>query len=331
MRKKTLNTLLLILLSFIIKVNAGERKIIAYVTSWSNVKPDPFLMPHINYAFGHVSKNFNSVRIDNETRLKEIVSLKKINPKLKVLLSIGGWGSGNFSEMAANPTLRLSFARDCASKVKEFGLDGIDIDWEYPTSKEAGISSSLDDTGNFTLLMKDIRNAIGKKKLLTLATAAEPKYINLKSINPFINFVNIMTYDMASPPFHHAGLYKSNFTQNLSVEESIIKHFNAGIPYHKLVMGIPFYGRGTKEVGDFIDYRNIVNLKDYKRKWDNTSKAPYLVDTDNKFVCTYEDKESIKLKCDLIKKMGLLGGMYWDYAGDTDNQDLAKAVYNSLL
>ncbi|EKC62552.1 protein containing Glycoside hydrolase, family 18, catalytic domain protein, partial [human gut metagenome] len=78
--------------------------------------------------------------------------------------------------------------------------DGIDIDWEYPTSNAAGISSSPDDTKNFTLLMRDIRKAIGPKKLLTLATVASGEYIDFQAILPYIDFVNIMSYDMGNAP-----------------------------------------------------------------------------------------------------------------------------------
>lgn len=107
----------------------SSKVIVAYVTSWSNIVPEPQYMTHINYAFGHVNESFDGVRIDNEERLKQIVDLKKQNPELKVLLSVGGWGSGRFSEMAANDEYRRAFAKDCDRVVKEFDLDGIDIDW----------------------------------------------------------------------------------------------------------------------------------------------------------------------------------------------------------
>lgn len=108
--------------------------VIAYVTDNDRaVMPDPTVMTHINYAFGHVNKTFDGVRISNPERLHKISALKSQNPNLKVMLSIGGWGSGRFSEMAADPKLRKSFAKDCARVMKEFNLDGIDIDWEYPS------------------------------------------------------------------------------------------------------------------------------------------------------------------------------------------------------
>lgn len=86
--------------------------IVAYVVSGSEVMPDPQLMTHINYAFGHVSKTFDGVDIDNGGRLRKIVELKRVKPSLKVVLSVGGWTSGRFSEMAADASLRRAFAKD---------------------------------------------------------------------------------------------------------------------------------------------------------------------------------------------------------------------------
>jgi len=131
----------------------AEKVVVAYVTSWTQTVPDPAVMTHINYAFGHVTETFDGVRIDNPSRLRQIVALKRQQPALRVVLSVGGWGSGRFSEMASTAERRHAFARDCRRVVDEFGLDGIDIDWEYPTQSSAGISSSPDDTRHFSLLM----------------------------------------------------------------------------------------------------------------------------------------------------------------------------------
>ena len=162
--------------------------------------PDPAAVTHINYAFGHVNDTHDGVRIDNEERLRSIVALKKVNPSLKVLLSVGGWGSGGFSEMAANKDWRWCFAAHCRFLVEAFGLDGIDIDWEYPTSSAAGISASTGDTANFTLLMRDLRKALGKKYLLTIATVCDARYIDFRAVMPYLDFVNIMAYDMGRRP-----------------------------------------------------------------------------------------------------------------------------------
>ena len=310
---------------------SDKKIIVAYVTSWSRIMPDPAYMTHINYAFGHVNNTFDGIRIDNEERLKSLVNLKKDHPSLKIILSIGGWGSGRFSEMAANEEYRKSFAKDCKRVIDEFGLDGVDLDWEYPTSNMAGISASPDDTKNFTLLMRDIRAEISKSKLLTLATAANAKYIDFKGIDPYIDFVNIMTYDMGTPPYHHAGLYRSSkYTRGQSVAEAVEAHVDAGMPINKLVLGMPFYGRGGKDLKGFTNYKNLSTLTDHNREWDDEAKAPYLTNKDGEFVCTYDDPRSIALKCQFIIDKGMLGAMYWDYDGDDNDGTLRKAVYNGV-
>lgn len=312
-------------------VDCGHKKIIvAYVTSWSEIMPDPAYMTHINYAFGHVNDSFDGVRIDHEERLKAIVSLKQNHPELAVLLSIGGWGSGRFSEMAADEQNRKRFAADCQRVVKEFQLDGIDIDWEYPTSSAAQISSSPEDTGNFTLLMQDIREAIGTNKLLTLASAANADFINFRAIDPYMDFINIMAYDMSTPPTHHSALYRSERAGRTTSDEAVEAHLAAGVPLHKLVLGMPFYGRGGKSLPGFMDYKKIRELEGYTSHWDEAAQVPYLTDSEGDLVCTYDDPRSLAIKCHYILERGLLGGMYWDYNGDNANGDLRRTVYETL-
>jgi len=312
------------------KVKSSKSVVVAYVTSWTKVMPDPAYITHLNYAFGHVNNTFDGIRVDNESRLRSLVDLKKKYPSLKIMLSVGGWGSGRFSEMAATDENRKKFAEDCQRVVKEFNLDGIDIDWEYPTSNAAKISSSPDDTKNYTIMMQEIRNKIGKSKLLTLASVADAKYIDFKAIDPIVDFVNIMTYDMGNPPFHHAGLYRSKYTSGISVDEAVTAHLNAGMPLNKLVLGIPFYGHGRNGIAGFIDYREIVNLTGYKKQWDEEAQVPYLENDKAEFVCTYETPESIAIKCDYLLKRGMLGAMYWEYGGDTDDGILRMAVFSGV-
>ena len=316
----------------VVAASRDSKVVVAYVTSWSEVMPDPQYMTHINYAFGHVNESFNGVKIDNEERLRQIVDLRKQKPELKVLLSIGGWGSGRFSEMAANDEYRRAFAADCDRVVKEFALDGIDIDWEYPTSSMANISSSPDDTENFTLLMQDIRAAIGNEKELTLATVASARYIDFKAILPSVDFVNIMAYDMASAPKHHSALYPSGHSGDITSDGAVTAHLKAGVPPSKLVMGMPFYGRGGDGYPSFQDYNKVGNMDtQYTEKWDEVAQVPYLADKNDTLVFGFENPRSLAIKCQYILDKDLLGGMYWDYSGDNEQGDLRRTVAENLL
>ena len=314
-----------------VTVSQSDRVVVAYVTSWSRVIPDPSTMTHINYAFGHVNDTFDGVRIDNPKRLKVMVNLKKNNPELKVMLSVGGWGSGRFSEMAAEEANRRSFADDCLRVVEEFGLDGIDIDWEYPTSSLAKISSSPDDTENFTELMKELRRALGNDRLLTLASAASAEYIDFKAIEPYVDFVNIMAYDMANAPKHHSALYESEISGDMTSDKAVKAHLAAGVPAEKLVLGMPFYGRGGLKISSFNDYKDLHHHTGVVEKWDDKAMVPYLVDEDGVLQLGYDNPRSLKIKCEYVKENGLKGAMYWDYDGDNEAGDLRNTVAECIL
>lgn len=322
--------LTLIFLSVISSLSA--KRIVGYVTSWSDIMPDPATMTNINYAFGHVRDSFDGVRIDNPSRLKDIVALKRKNKNLEVQLSVGGWGSGNFSEMAADSLKRKAFAADCRRIVDEYGLDGIDIDWEYPGSDAAGISSSSDDKGNYTLLMRDLRQALGDDKLLTLASPATVGFYDFKPIMPYVDFVNIMAYDLNRPPYHHSALFRSELSGDMTADEGVRAHISSGIPPEKIILGVPFYGHGKKGVlPDFIDYRNISENDGMRIVYDEVACMPYMVDPEGEMVICFDNPESLKRKCRYVNENGLGGVMYWDYAGDNDKGDLRKVLKKEIM
>ena len=305
--------------------NDKEMIVGAYLMGVRNELPDVNLVTHINYAFGHVNETFDGVLLPEGKGLSQVVGLKKDKPSLKVLLSIGGWGSGRFSEMASDPLKRKSFARDCARIVKESGLDGIDIDWEYPGSGLAGISSSPDDRTNFTLLMRDLRASLGKRSLLTIASVCNADYIDFKAVLPYLDYVNVMSYDMGTQHTHHAALYRSGYAGYCTADEAVRKHIDAGVPRQKIVMGMPFYGRGVE---GYVPYREGESSD--VEFWDDTAKVPMILDSLGNMLFGYENARSIAEKCRYIVSGGLRGGMYWEYNDDNASHDLARAVYEGL-
>ena len=330
--------LLMLALMYLPVATCGKKKepqemiVVAYVTSWTHEVPDPWVMTHINYAFGHVNNTFNGVRIDNPERLRMIVGLKKQNPSLKVMLSVGGWGSGRFSEMAATTENRISFARDCKRIVEEFRLDGIDIDWEYPTQGGAGISSSPDDTKNFTLLMQTLRKTLSQKMLLTAATVSSAQYIDFKFCVQYMDFVNVMAYDMADPNHHHATLYPSSISGYCTSSQAVENHLKAGVPKEKLVMGIPFYGKGKRDDEGLRQFnRTGILPTGYEERWDEQGQVPYRVNDKGEFVWGYENTRSLVAKCQYILDNNLRGGMYWDYASDNPQGDESRTLCLSLM
>lgn len=310
-----------------------QKIVVAYVCSWTDLRlPDPSLMTHINYAFGHVNKTFDGCDVQNPEFLKRVVGLKRQKPSLKIQLSVGGWTSGNFSEMAADAKCRMAFARDCGRIVKEYGLDGIDIDWEYPTSSEAGISSSPDDTRNFTLLMRDLRKVLGKDKLLTCATIADGKYVDFPTCVKYMDFVNIMAYDVADPPRHHTTLFRSPLSGRITVSEAVEAHIRNGVSKEKLCLGMPLYGRGDHGNAILDKYMKTGYTAGlYQEHWDAVGQVPYLTDWSGQLVWGAENPRSIAAKCQYIIDRGLLGGMYWETTEDNAQLDLMRTIHLSLM
>ena len=306
--------------------------IVGYAYRTSGALPNPNLVTHINFAFGKIDEsNYEKVSLSKEkaARLKKIVDLKNDNPNLKVLLSIGGDGAGGFSEMAASAQHRKGFCQSCLDLVDNYKLDGIDIDWEFPTQTAHGrITGTPADIQNFTLLIQELREALGNDKLLTVATEASAKYMDFKSIIQYLDFVNIMSYCMGCPPKNHNSALYPYSGDRMNCESSVAKHFEAGVPYDKMVLGTAFFG----EEADWneIDFRNI----DYSGRnvcWDSKAMVPYLTDASGTMVLSYDNELSIGLKADFVKEKGLLGAMYWSLEADDDNWTLSKAIASRLI
>lgn len=308
--------------------------IVGYATYWDDVMPNPTLLTHINYSFAKIKDDFESLDIRTPSRLEKIAALKQTNPHLKVLLAIGGWGAGNFSEMAADANHRKKFCENCLAAINQYGLDGIDLDWEYPTRSDAGISSSPDDTKNFTLLLADLRATLGENLLISMASPANAKYVDFKQAIKYLDHVNIMSYDMGNPPNrHNSGLYASDKAVD-NGDKAARLHFQAGVPYNKMTLGMPFYGHGNKT--DFpkdVSFNELssLNTQGYTEMWDDRAMVPYLVDASGTMVLSYENEKSIGLKADYVKTKLMKGAMYWNIEKDDSDWTLSKVIANSLL
>ena len=328
------------------------RVAIAYVTYYGKAIPDPMLMTHINYAFAElyvkdgVYKGFKLQ--GNEDRFRQVVALKKKNPNLKISLSFShtvtnddNSQGGGFSALAKSDEYRKAFAKDCRDFCSKWGIDGIDIDWEFPGLSWSGHACDPSvDVENHVLLMKQLRETLGTRYMLTYAgyvknvieTDEGRKYIDIAAVDPYVDFVNVMTYDMDSAPSHQSALRdKSAY---VDCERAIKAYTDAGVAASKLVLGIPFYGRISfdKSPGA-IDYNKIIQLdkNDYKiDNWDSDANVPY-VTYKGTYYCGYDNEKSIAIKGDWIRSLGMKGMMYWDYNADDNQHTLCKAVWQAVM
>ncbi|TNV22055.1 glycoside hydrolase family 18 protein [Buttiauxella sp. B2] len=237
-------------------------------------KLDVRQITHLNYSFGLI---YNDEKDETNTALKDasklhqiwlspkvisdlekIPALRKQNPQLKVLLSVGGWGARGFSGAAATPENRAVFIRSVQDVIARYGLDGIDLDWEYPVNGAWGLVASMpEDRANFTALLNELRAALGKQKLLTIAVAANVKgpseWVDMKAIAPTLDYINLMAYDMAyGTQYFNSNLYDSKTwptvakADKYSADYVVNNYIAAGMKPAQLNLGIGFYGRVPK-------------------------------------------------------------------------------------
>lgn len=308
-------------------------------------------LTHINYAFVDVKNNrawLHNLATDS-TNFRKLNQLKLRNPDLKILISIGGWAwSENFSDAVLSDTSRVAFAASAVDIVREYELDGIDIDWEYPGMKGEDNVFRLEDRENFTLMFKALREQLNTLKQQTgkdyFVTTALPGFnaifthTDMAQAHQYLDYINVMSYDhFTGGPLagHHTNLYASGKVDNEQSGDHAVKLYKeAGVPADKLVLGIAFYGRAWQLQNDDpkTHPRSIVKvergggytfIKDslltnpaYKRHWDRKAKAPYLYNADLKRFVSYDDEQSVKAKCRYVKKKGLAGVMFWEYFSD---------------
>ncbi|MBR5135766.1 MAG: hypothetical protein IKU92_01835, partial [Rikenellaceae bacterium] len=328
------------------------RVVIAYVTWYGKTIPDPTLMTNINYAFAELyvkNGEYKGFKVQgNEERFRQVVALKKKNPNLKISLSFShtvensdNAQGGGFSAMAKSDTYRKAFAQDCLDFCKKWGIDGIDIDWEFPGLSWSGHACDpAVDVENHVLLMKQLRETLGNKYMLTYAgyvkdvteTTGGRRFIDIAAVDPYVDFVNVMTYDMDEAPNHQSALRAKSAYYDC--ERAIKTYTDAGVVPSKLVLGIPFYGRHSFDSNpSAIDYNKIILLdrNDYKiDNWDSNASVPY-VTYKGAYYCGYDNAKSIAIKGDWLRSLGMKGMMYWDYNGDDSQHTLSKAVWQATM
>ena len=335
----------------------GERRaVVAYLFQGdAPIAPgaiDATRLTHINYAFanlrdGEVVEGFAR----DAENFRALAELRQRHPHLRVLVAVGGWTwSGGFSDAALTDASRQRFVRSAMAFLDRHDLDGVDIDWEYPGLRGNDNTNRPEDRENFTRVMADLRQALDDRKtirgrVLTFAAGAFPAFIEhtqLDKVQRSIDFVNLMTYDFRVASVdpvagHHANLFDHPADEKHRSGDRAVREFvAAGVPSRKIVLGVPFYGRGWTDVraesnGLYQPGKALVEPKGlsygrlstevvgrdgFVRHWDETARQPYLWNAEQRTFIAYDDPESVRLKARYITQHELRGAMFWHYGSD---------------
>lgn len=331
---------------------------------------------HVFYAFARIEDGRCVVAPDAAAHFKALAELKRRHPKLRTLISIGGWEAGGFSDAALTAESRERFVSSCMAMFFDThrgSFDGVDIDWEFPVyggPKE--ITARPEDRRNMTLLAQEFRVQLdkrgaqdGKTFLLTAALPAgrmqsdgpyDPaRSFDLAALGRTLDFINLMTYDMGTA-FSTVSTFNAPLREvpqdplpdelrRYNNVEGAVEFYRAhGVSADKLVLGVPFYGRGFRvkdadndglyrpytepyAAGDWREIRaKLLDNPKWKRHWHPVAQTPYLFNADERVFVSYEDPESIGLRSQLAKEHGLRGVFMWELTGDDEQHSLLKAM-----
>ncbi|MFA7507592.1 MAG: glycosyl hydrolase family 18 protein, partial [Bacilli bacterium] len=311
---------------------------------YANVTDDYFeILDIINCAFIKAS---SSGTLSGTTYLNNVS--RYIIPKAKqngvwVVMSIAPESS--WSTIAASPTLVNTFANNIVNMINQYGFDGVDIDWETPTSGESE---------SFVALAKTINEKVKANNSNHLVTAAvgggmwQPPRYNLRDSVNYLDFINMMTYGMVSNNgYYQNALYPSSSFANsensvgktlvsCSIEESVAIYSTFDIPYEKIIVGAAFYGMKQTRTYDSANttwsgwvsagsvyYHSIVSNyytdSNYTEYFDDVANVPYILKNDGTEFISYDNPRSIKAKCSYILNKKLGGMMFWESGTDTTN------------
>jgi len=344
-------------------------RMIAYATGRTDARRiGAHKLTHINYAFAHVSPEGEAFLPDPEAPafLARLQALKSRNPRLKILVSVGGWGADHFSDAALTPESRQRFATSAAQLLDRHALDGIDLDWEYPGQPGPGIKHRPEDKQNFTLWLQAIREHLdalsdrhgrsGEDRYLVTIASASGEYFRhteMDRLHVHLDWINIMTYDLFGPwstvTGHHTGLFAPEGASAdwPCADAAVRQHLEAGIPPEKLVLGAAFYGRswaGVLPEGSGIGQpyeryagehpwstiaREFLDAGGFRRQWDAAAQAASLWNPETRTLISCDDPESLRAKADYVRSRGLGGIMWWEHSHDPD-ETLVDALHAVL-
>lgn len=306
---------------------------------------DAMNIDQLNYSFALVKDG--EVSGDHWSSIEEYRAYMARHPHILPVVSVGGWGAGGFSEAAATAEGRAKFADSAIALMERYGFLGVDIDWEYPCSDEAGIAASPEDKHNFTLLLKALRERLdrltqkdGKKRLLAAAVGASPELvenIECEAVGEVIDQLNLMTYDIQTRYVmsHATALHISDQRYPKCADTAVRVYSEAGIPKEKMMVGCAFYARlfkakdsawglfGEAETAgyDTKAYKALKAEQGWTEYYDDTACASYA--RNGAWFASYDTPRSIRAKGAYIRAHGLQGIMCWEYGSDAQGELLA--------
>lgn len=289
---------------------------------------DPFLFTHIIFAYAKVDNyNLSMYKGEDVKPYRQLVALKEINPKLKILLSVQ---EGLFELLTGPKDTLAAFYRQAIFFLREYEFDGLELSCNNPKFVEKKWITAFVH-GFHEILMKEVKYVIKDKLLLSIAlpsTRTQLIAYDLLNIKGVIDFATAITYDLNISPHktsHHSPLHPAPGDNKFFSVSGLIEYFvDHGFPASKLVWGLPTYGHSFRlcsvnqhgikaksedvgEAGPVLRQKGLFTYEEIgktlrngaTRVFDDKCHVPYLFQ--GKLWISYEDTESAKGKAVYFK------------------------------
>lgn len=290
----------------------GVKRVVGYLPDWSYTyykNMDFSAITHINIAFCNPDTDGNLSCMIPDSELHALVKKAHEN-NVYVLASMGGaGGSDNYPALIANSQKINEFNKKIMSYCSKYNLDGIDLDIE------GEVESVFWDTYEEWCL--SLRALCDENNLIMTTATAKwiSSYVSSKAFECF-DFLNIMAYDNDADPNSHS-------TYEHAVESLSFFNIQRGISKDRLLLGVPFYGRGYNSDGT-LSWTSYVAFKDII----SADSTYYTKDVYNKIA--YNGAETIAKKCMLSSSYG--GIMIWEVSQDApDEYSLLQVIKLQVL
>lgn len=305
------------------------RKVVAYLPACAvpSYTPRWEKITHLCLAFGFVQADGN---VDVTEVLKHRGVVEEAHRHgVKVLLSVGGGGSRNFSPAILDEQCREKLVGQLTALTADLGLDGIDIDYEeWEGGPQGAGTSDLEKRVALEALYRELRAALGPDKLIAAAVGAlwdtggfGTYNCYNETMHCYLDFVSLMIYDATGPwPSSHIGQHSGWMFFEKAIEHWLV---NRKLPREKLVAGVPFYGYRFVEGGDIKDTQSMT----YKQILETyPDEEAHLKDSIG--LLYYNGIPTIRRKVEYVKQHRLGGIMLWEITQDTDKE--SKSLLNVI-
>ncbi|KAM5345867.1 hypothetical protein ACJ41O_011728 [Fusarium nematophilum] len=352
------------------------RRVVGYIEGWASTRScDKFtpsdipdgIYTHINFAFASIDpKTFQIVPASsNDPGLyRELTRKKKVDPKLKVFIAIGGWAFNDpgptvttFSDIARSDANQRTFIKSLISFMATYDFDGVDIDWEYPAAEDRqGRDEDFDNLPKFLGNIKSALRQSGERNGLSIAIPASYWYLqhfDLENISKYVDHFNVMTYDFHGAwdtPESWLGNHLNSHTNLTEIKDAFDLLWRNKVNPDQVNMGLAFYARtftassaGCMSPGCLFDaggpaepctdavgvmsnpeIMRKLGVEDGSGELDKTAAVKTL--KFGRTWLTYDDVDTWKLKLDFARSQCLGGAMVWAISQDTSDGKFSKQL-----